>query len=224
MYVEVKTKEQQKAFQRTWEFFCQKYAWHNDPYAENGIRYLLLAPDCSRNSLEHVVGTIEFIPYDPRNRNSTVEGRCRFSQYNDIAQHQDRTWEIDKLCIAEEYQRKGFFKQFMPIFHDHAKQYKPKYYLSFMDKKLFRMLRISFGLAMEQRGTEQIGPANSFVPAVIDIERLLQNRAHVKQLLRSSKLTLWKRMKHRWKMQQHSVRSIFFRHKFLIKNKGVEKR
>lgn len=42
MYCMVQSARQQKQFETTWEYFCQKYNWYNDRYAEDGIRYVLL--------------------------------------------------------------------------------------------------------------------------------------------------------------------------------------
>ncbi|MEB3103246.1 hypothetical protein [Ferviditalea candida] len=52
-------------------------------------------------------GTVEFIPYDPFNPYSTVEGphRCEFSKLDEIRLNQQLVWEIDKLCMHEKYQR-----------------------------------------------------------------------------------------------------------------------
>ncbi|MCC3375986.1 hypothetical protein [Cohnella sp. REN36] len=172
MYELVRTPRQQKQFRRTWEYFCQKNNWYNDPYAANGIRYHLIRPRVSLWSRRKVIGTIEFIPYDPSNPYSTVEGphKCRFSEYEDVRQHQERTWEIDKLCIHEDYQRKGYFEAFAAIFFEHAVRYRPKYYLALIEKKFYRMLRISFGLHLEQRGNPLPCDTTELIPVLFHME------------------------------------------------------
>ncbi|WP_106496625.1 hypothetical protein [Lentibacillus sp. Marseille-P4043] len=174
MYELVKTFKQQKAFERTWEFFCEKYKWYNDPYAKNGIRYNLFVRQFVKKK---VIGTIEFIPYDPKNPNSTVEGpkKANFSQYNQIMLHQKQTWEIDKLCIHENYQRQGQFPYFMDIFADHINEHIPKYYLALIEKKFYRMLRLALGSAVEQRGEALIGPKTILIPVVVDVKMVIQN-------------------------------------------------
>jgi hypothetical protein len=195
MYEIVKTSQQQETFERTWEHFCNKYGWYNDPYAKNGVRYILFLPGGSRGQ-KKVIGTVEFIPYDPKNPDSTVENRCRFSKYEEIRLHQDQSWEIDKLCIHEEYQRQGYFQLFMYVFHDHATKHKPKYYLALMEKKFYRMLRISFGFKVVQKGEAQIGPTTSLIPVVFDIEKMMQEEEKVKLLLTTaSNLNLIKKSK-----------------------------
>ncbi|GIN73207.1 hypothetical protein J14TS2_36820 [Bacillus sp. J14TS2] len=175
MFEIVKTARQQRRFAETWEYFCALYGWYNDPYAKNGIRYNLLNP----NKRKIVIGTIEFIPYDPKNPNSTVEGRWAFSQYTDIRDDQERVWEIDKLCLHKDYQRKGYFKHFWSVFYHHMCQHQPKYYIGLMEKRLFRMMRICFGLAVEQRGESLPGQSTELVPVIFDVEQIMQNQEAV---------------------------------------------
>ncbi|KIL49342.1 hypothetical protein [Jeotgalibacillus soli] len=188
MYEIVRTSRQQKEFEETWEYFCNKYNWYNDPYAKNGIRYNLLLPGTETKRRKKIIGTIEFIPYNPTNPHSTVEGpnRFGFSTYEEIRLHQHRTWEIDKLCLHKEYHRRGFFHIFMHVFHNHAKTNSPKYYLALVEKKFFRMLKISFGLGVEQKGEELTGPGTTLVPVVFDIEKMMQDEETVRKLLEMS--------------------------------------
>lgn len=182
MFEIVSTKRQQKQFQDSWEFFCEKYNWENDPYAKDGIRYNLLLPEKKKK----VIGTIEFIPYDSKNPDSTVEERFPFSGFEDIKLHQKSVWEIDKLCLNKEFHRQGYFENFLNIFYDHALTHKPKYYVALMEKKFYRMIRISFGLGVEQRGEALIGPSSVLIPIVFDIERIMQDEELVKKLLAMS--------------------------------------
>lgn len=190
MYEIVSTKRQQKQFQDSWEYFCEKYNWENDPYAKDGIRYNLLLPEKRKK----VIGTIEFIPYNPKNPDSTVEGRFPFSTFEDIRINQNRVWEIDKLCLNKEFHRQGYFENFMNVFYDHALTHKPKYYVALMEKKFYRMIRISFGLAVEQRGKDLVGPSSALIPIVFDIEKIMRDEEMVKNLLAmssSSKKPKW---------------------------------
>ncbi|MEK3796889.1 hypothetical protein MHI18_01325 [Peribacillus sp. FSL H8-0477] len=182
MYEIVKTSRQQIQFQHSWEYFCEKYNWENDPYAKDGIRYNLLLPEKKKK----VIGTIEFIPYDPQNPDSTVEGRFPFSTFEDIRINQKRVWEIDKLCLNKEFHRQGFFEDFMHVFYDHATSHYPKYYVALMEKKFYRMMRISFGLGVDQRGEAMVGPSGALIPIVFDIEKIMQDEEVVKKLLAMS--------------------------------------
>lgn len=181
MYQIVKSSRQQKQFERTWEYFCEVYGWLNDPYAKNGVRYNLLLPDKPKT----VIGTIEFIPYDPKNPDSTVEGRFSFSEFNDIKLHQHQVWEIDKLCLHKDYQRKGYFDHFLHVFYEHARSYKPKFYIGLMEKRFFRMMRITFGLGVEQKGEALVGPSTALIPVVFDIEKIMQDEESIRKLLES---------------------------------------
>ncbi|PPA69382.1 hypothetical protein [Jeotgalibacillus proteolyticus] len=188
MFEIVKTLKQQKKFQETWENVCKQNGWVNDPYAKDGVRYNLLAQARFPFLAKNVIGTIEFTPYDPANPNSTVEGpeRSKFSIYEDILQHQSRTWEIDKLCLQEGYQRKGYFPQFLNILHDHAVTYSPKYYIALIEKKFYRMLKITYGVAIEQRGEPLKGPGTSLIPMVFDVEKVMADAGTVERLLREA--------------------------------------
>lgn len=174
MYEIVKTSRQLKAFKNTWEYFCKKHRWINDPYSENGVRYNLII---NKNNYlfkkKTVIGTIEFIPYDPNNPNSTVEGKFNFSKFNDILLYQKRTWEIDKLCIHENYQGKGYFQQFLHVFLDHFKQYQPKYYLALIEEKLFIKLKNYYGVDVIKMGEGFIGHDTKLIPMLFDIEQLM---------------------------------------------------
>jgi len=190
MYERVKTLKQQKKFEETWEYICSKSGWVNDPYDESGVRYNILLQKRFSFITKKVIGTIEFIPYDPSNPHSTVEGptRSTFSIYEDIIKFQARTWEIDKLCIDEDYQRKGYFQSFMEVFYDHAVTYSPKYYLALIEKKFYRMLKISYGLAIEQRGEALPGKDTALIPIVFDIDKLMNNATVIDSYLKASKI------------------------------------
>lgn len=185
MFEIVKTKRQQKQFENTWEYFCELYDWENDPYAKEGIRYNLLLP----TKRKKVIGTVEFIPYDPNNPESTVERRIPFSQFKDIMLHQHRVWEVDKLCIHKDFQRQGLFELFLHVLFDHANTYQPKYYIGIMEKRFFRMLRISFGWGIQQKGKEQRGINTTLIPVMLDVEKIMQDQEKIISLLKSNPST-----------------------------------
>ncbi|MBS4209141.1 hypothetical protein [Bacillus sp. FJAT-50079] len=205
MYEIVKSSRQQKKFAHTWEYFCEKYGWHNDPYAKNGVRYNLL----SSNNRKRVIGTVEFIPYDPNNPHSTVEGRMRFSEFEGVKLHQQRVWEIDKLCLHQDYQRRGYFENFMPVFYDHVQSHKPKYYIGLMEKRFFRMLRISFRLGIEQKGAEFVGPSTTLIPVLFDVEKMMENEEMVRRLFKAQFTEHEDRMSIFKKLVLTKVRRIF---------------
>lgn len=181
----VNTPKQQRQFEKTWEYFCDEFGWINDPYAENGVRYNLLIKEMGGFKRRRVIGTIEFTPYHPKNPNSTVEGphKFPFSECDEIKANQERIWEIDKLCIHQDYQRRGYFYLFMHIFQDHTSRYNPKYYLALMEKRFFRMLRISFGLPVVQRGDALVCPTTALIPILFDVEEMLDDDKKVMSLL-----------------------------------------
>ncbi|WP_078553126.1 hypothetical protein [Bacillus alkalicellulosilyticus] len=191
MFEIVKTHRQQKKFEETWEYICSRHGWYNDPYSDDAVRYNLLMPHTLRFLKPRVVGTIEFIPYSPNNPFSTVEGpsRANFTSYNDIQKHQTRTWEIDKLCIHEQYQRKGHFKGILEIFYNHAITYSPKFYIALMDKKFYRMLKILYGVAIEQRGDAIYSGKDALLPIVFDVEKVMANEELINKYLNRKTLT-----------------------------------
>ncbi|GGE30578.1 hypothetical protein GCM10011391_06560 [Pullulanibacillus camelliae] len=182
MYQRVTTARQQKAFAKTWEYFCRKYGWLNDPYAKKGMRYNLLLDKSTFFQRKKVIGTVEFIPYDPNNPESTIEPHCPFSDDEGIRLHQARTWEIDKLCIHEDFQKKGHFNQFIAIFFAHMKATQPKFYIGLMEEKFFRMLRMSFGLKVVQQKEKIVSPQTTLVPILFDVEQFLSDSKRVDHL------------------------------------------
>ena len=185
MFEIVTSPKQQQKFEQTWEYFCKLYNWKNDPYAKDGVRYnLLISP--RKISNRKTIGTIEFIPYYPGNPESTVEGsgRYQFSELDEIKLNPGRIWEIDKLCIHQDYQNQGYLNVFMHIFYDHASKYRPKYYIALIEKKFYRALRISYGLSVEQIGDPFIGPNNSLLPVIFNIETMMQNHVEVRNKLK----------------------------------------
>lgn len=212
MYELVKTKKQQKQFEQTWEYFCRKYGWYNDPYTKSGIRYIMRHPQ----NRKKVIGTIEFVPYSPSNLESTVERHYSFSSFPEIVSNEGRVWEIDKLCIHKDHQSKGLFVHFFPIFYRHAVENKPKYYIALMEKKFYRMVRILFGFAVKQVGEEQSGDTTVLIPVVLDIEAIMKNTSRVNQLLAmchtssnikkyirfSFHVYEWKKFLNKWRIKQ----------------------
>lgn len=186
MYELVKTSRQQKNFEKTWEYFCEKYDWFNDPYAKDGQRYSLIIRKGAIYKRKKTIGTIEFIPYNPNNKDSTVEGpdRFQFSKYEEIKLNKDRIWEIDKLCIHEDYQRQGYFINFIHIIFQHAAKNQTKYYLSLMEQKLYRMLKIKLGTFIEQKGEPLVGATTSLIPTIIHIEKIINNQEKARELLK----------------------------------------
>lgn len=189
MYALVGSKRQDRSFRRTWAFFCSKYGWGNDPCAKEGVRYVLLRGGRMPFVRRRTIGTIEFIPYRPGNPRSTVEGPYKhpFSSEPEIRESPYRIWEIDKLCIAEAYQRQGRFGTFLEIFYDHAERFAPRYYIALIERRLYRMLRIVFGLGIEQRGPVMQGPTSALIPVMFDIERIMRDKARVARLLEEAK-------------------------------------
>lgn len=185
MYELVKTRRQQRKFEKTWEYFCAKYNWHNDPYAKDGQRYNLIISEGNFYKRKKVIGTIELIPYDPNNKNSTVEGpdRFRFSKCDDIRLNKDRIWEIDKLCIHKSYQRQGYFRNFLHIIFYHATENHAKYYLALIEHKLYRMLKFILGSSIEQKDDPIAGSTTSLIPVVIHIEKVLNDQEKTSKLL-----------------------------------------
>lgn len=188
MYAKVTSKRQDRVFRRTWEICCAKYGWANDPYAPDGVRYVLLRGGRMPLLRRRTVGTIEFIPYRPDNPRSTVEGpyKHRFSEEPEIRDDPSRIWEIDKLCIAEAYRRQGHFGTFLEIFYDHAASNTPRYYIALIERRLYRMLRIVFGLGIEQRGPAMEGPTSALIPVLFDVGRILADKTEVARLLREA--------------------------------------
>ncbi|MGM8212325.1 hypothetical protein ACLIBH_05945 [Virgibacillus sp. W0430] len=173
MYEKVKTKRQQESFAKTWEYFCKQYGWYNDPYTKVGTRYNLLYKKNAFKKNE-VIGTLELIPYKPNTSYSTVDGpgRAAFNTYKEFRINQNRVWEIDKLCIHTDFQRKGYFYVFIQIILEHAKSNRSMYLLALTEKKLFRMLKMQFGSFVEQKGNELPGPTTALVPTVIHIGKV----------------------------------------------------
>lgn len=180
MFEIVRTNKQLKEFKKTWERVCKQQKWFNDPYSYNGVRYNVVTkaplspifPIISKK----VIGTVEFIPYDPGNPNSTVEGpeRFEFSKVPLIQAYQDRTWEVDKLCLDETFQRRGHLDHFISIFSHHIETYHPRFYLGLMEKKFFRMVRINFGISVLQMGEELKGPKSSLIPVLFEVNEFLK--------------------------------------------------
>ncbi|MFG6149963.1 hypothetical protein [Halobacillus sp. B23F22_1] len=188
MYEIVKTPKQQKRFEKTWEYFCEKFCWINDPYAADGIRYNLISKNKRMRVIrKRVIGTVEFIPYNPTNPHSTVEGRYPFSKLNEITSNLDFVWEIDKLCIHEDFQRAGNFEVFMHIMYDHILRYKAKYYVALIEKRLYRLIKFYYGYGVERTGSELAGPASTLIPVMIDVEKIVTKEKYVEKLIQTGK-------------------------------------
>lgn len=186
MFHKIENEKDFKSFKRTWRKVCKKQKWHNDAYSPVGVKYNLTQSMSSRfpfRKRDKTIGTIEFIPYFPKNPYSSVDGpdRYSFSTLPAIQKNQGRVWEIDKLCLATEYQRKGYFENFFFVFEDHINTYQPKFYIALMEKKFYRMMRMMFGLAIEGK-KEFIGQANSLIAVIFDVEKLMYDTKKVETI------------------------------------------
>ena len=180
-YELVRTVKQQQDFERTWEYFCRKYRWVNDTYAPDGIRYNLILPKRHLFQKRTVIGTAEFIPFDPVQRHQKIKELYR--EHAEFESDPDRVWEIDKLCLHQAYQRQGYFQIFLLIFMEHALAHRVKFYIGHMEEKFFRMLRIWYGLELEAKGKPVRGAKASLVPVLFDVEKALCNEEKVKRVL-----------------------------------------
>lgn len=186
MFKKVTSQKEQEAFAATWEYFCERNGWHKDPYAQTGERYQLLLSKRDPT----VIGTIEFIPY---HEEVEVERYFRFSKIPSIFQQQERVWEIDKLCLHKDYHRQGYFFHFFEIIYDHALLHQPKYYIAILEKKLYRLLKMSVGRRMIRVDKQTVRSEASLIPVVIQIEQIMKDDTILQSLLlRRNKLLLWK--------------------------------
>ncbi|WP_417898984.1 hypothetical protein ABN702_00785 [Bacillus haimaensis] len=192
MYERVENFQQQQAFESMWEHICKKNKWMNDPYDPQGIRYNLLLLQDKIFPFFHkkkIIGTIEFLRYNPESPYCTVEGPGKycFSELKGIKQYQDRVWEIDKLCLSEKFQHKGYFTDFFHVFEDHILTYRPKFYIGLMEKKFFQMMQMKFGLAIESKA-EMKGPGTSLMAVIFDVEKLMNDTKKVETLKKLARI------------------------------------
>ena len=205
LYEVVTSKKQQKQFEQTWEYFCEKNNWFNDPYTKSGIRYLLKNP----TNIKKTIGTIELVPYSSTNPESTVERHHSFANYEEIALHQGRVWEIDKLCLHKEYHRQGHFVHIIHVLYNHALEYKPKYYIGLMEKKFFRMARILLGLPVIQRSEALVFDESTLIPVVLDVESIMLDKAKLNVLLSLQKANRHKKQREKRNLFRLIQRKIF---------------
>lgn len=185
-YELVRTAKQHREFERTWNYFCKKYRWNNDPHAPIGIRYNLILPGKPFLQRRKVIGTVEFTRYYPDRPNRMAEGRNGISFYDEeeILRHPGRVWEIDKLCLHQDYQRQGYFQIFLLLIWEHTRKHQTKFYLGLMEEKFYRMLRIWYGLDVIRKGDPVPGPKTTLVPVIFDVENVLHNEEKIKSLVR----------------------------------------
>ncbi|MGM0836102.1 MAG: hypothetical protein ACQEV7_08090 [Bacillota bacterium] len=186
MHEQVKSRKQLESFKKVWEPICRQQRWMNDPYDPGGIRFNLLLPQDNIFRFfkkKEVIGTIEFLRFNPDSPYCTVEGpdRYKFSGLKEIVKHQDRVWEIDKLCLKEKYQGKAYFPYFFHIFLDHIITYQPKYYIGLMEKRFFTMIKARFGSAIELKA-EFKGQNTALMAVVFDVESAMENSLKMKML------------------------------------------
>ncbi|NMH75310.1 hypothetical protein HF078_19710 [Bacillus sp. RO2] len=186
MYEQVLNRKQFKSFQNVWEPICKKQRWLNDPYAPDGVRFNLLLPQEKLFFVlkkREVIGTVEFLKFNPKSPYCTVEGhnKYKFSVLEEIVNNQDKVWEIDKLCLKEAYQGRIYFSYFFHVFLDHIITYQPKYYIGLMEKKFYLMIKARFGRAIELK--EEIkGPGTSLMAVMFDVERAMKDSVKMKAL------------------------------------------
>lgn len=213
MYEVVKNTTQKKEFLKTWDFFCSKYDWENEPDGGKGIQYNLLLPAAESKK---VIGTVELIPISlsKLKRNLGESNGYMLSQFDEIKVNNNRIWEIDKVCILEEFQRQGHFKVILQILYDHALKYKPKYYVGHIEKKFYRMLRIFLGIRIERKGEEFISPNSTLIPIIIDVEKIMNDKKKLVQLLNHTIVEVDSKNR---KSSLGNVANKFFR-KFILKD------
>lgn len=181
MYELVKTKRQERNFNQTWDYFCQTYGWHNDRRTARGLNYNLVVPRDRFLKRRRIIGTIEFAPYKTPSVNQEVDrlGRFNFMKFTEVRNHLDHVWEIDKVSILEEYQRKGYLKYFFPLIVDHAVKHQVIYYISLIELHFYRLLKYKYGTLIEKKGNAFITSSTTLIPTLIHIGAFITSQASV---------------------------------------------
>lgn len=178
MYEKVKTRRQQKDFEKTWGYFCSTYGWRNDSYSKKGSRYNLILPRAHLYQRNHIIGTIEFNPYDSSSYSNMIKKLNGFSfmHFDEIKKNPYDTWEIDKVCIQKDYQRKGYLQKVFEIIYEHATENGVNYYISLLELRFYRLLKMKYGSLVEKKGNAIITSHTSLIPTIIHIDEYIRNK------------------------------------------------
>ena len=190
MFREVETVKDQEKFRDKWGKIAKKYQYSNKPPHGNETRYVIERElDVSelqslpKSELEaEIIGAIEFVPFNP-NEYSIVESYFPFSTHPLVVGKEAETFEIGKLCIDEEYQASGYFKDIFCIINEHHMRTGATQYVAMMRLYLFQMLTEKFGLEIHGLAKPEKHPIDYSLPVYFEVETLKQNKL-VQRILR----------------------------------------
>lgn len=174
MFREVVTPKDHQMFSAKWGKIAEKYSYSNKPAFGVERRFVIELNQKTLNENDAVIGALEFVPFNPEVY-SIVESYHPFSQIPDVAENREKTFEIGKLCIDEEYQATGYFKDVLACIFQHHLDTGATQYVAMMRYYLFQMLTEKFKFDIKGLAEPKANPIDLSLPIMFKVEDLIKN-------------------------------------------------
>lgn len=173
MYKLVQTAEDERLFNELYkQSFSEKNYELDDYYKGECFSYLVA------NKFGQFAGTLQFAPYRPHTKRSTLNEPTLFLEVEDVAQHIDTIWEVDKVTVRREDGRNGVLNNIVETIKEVTQKYGVTHLVSEMNPVFCRALKIQYQLDVMKVRQLVHTKQYAYVPVVISTQR----EAHKLQL------------------------------------------
>jgi hypothetical protein len=170
IFKKVQTVTEQNVFNEIW-----MEAWNEKGYDHeiiNGSVDQYLIQDESGN----FIGTVEFIPFDPSGKRSTVQDVFDFSTCTEVMRSHEKVYEIDKVAIRPSDRRLTNVTRLFSGITLFAEEKQIDYYVALIVPSFYLLLR-KFRIPLMKLGEEVIHKGSRFIPIIIFVKEIYQNRS-----------------------------------------------
>ena len=165
MYKLVETAQEREKFNALYkESFAEKN-YELDEYYK-GERYSFLVT----NKFGEYAGTIEFVPYKPHSKESTLIDHKMFLNYEEILENVETTWEIDKVTVKAEDRKNRTLDNIIHSIKEITEMNGVTHLIGEMNPIFCRALKIEYKLNVIRTGGIVRTEAYPYIPTIIPIK------------------------------------------------------
>lgn len=151
-----------------WNDACIEKEFKKEPFNPNGQILVFY------NENNELFGMAELCPYEP-NKISFQERSFKFSELDILEGKFNKTFEIDKLFIKEEYRRCGYIEFIFTSICTYSMENNFEYAIAILDSLFKRIIKIQFGINFEFIGKPSKEGKSKVYPVIIDMNKAISH-------------------------------------------------